>query len=810
MVDEPNSTISQKVAIFEQGMSSRIADGWLLDDNNFNLEEALKPPPSSPPPTPNRNPDAGGGTDNDKGLEPQPLSAGAIVGVVLAVVFCFSLTILFAERSGPRRKARNNHDDILEDLERQTSFKEEEEIAAANVGNDQEMDSWSMSAANTADKSFASSDPLMQGQQSSSVAQGPTKSANMTRLEGIDSDNEQDESVYSHEQEGEAELSGVGSTLAAMGAASTLVSSTTPVTPRESPAPDIDNSSFGMASASDDWASAAATSRAFPADDFSSDQSMGGTGTTGPVSPPKSAEYVAAGGGAATSPQGATSAAAAAGSMPAAEEGGGLTAGAAAAIGAAGAGLVAAGAYAATRSSKDDESRGSASSHGSVPSAVDDLDNAIELGNWGQVGALAAILASQGRGTPPPNASRNARMSSMASTSASVSDGSRSSGQSGGSGERLERSRTVEIDSLVESGDWQGVVLAAARFEADQTFDGESYSASASQSSSRWTGSATSATTPRSMATTDQGSASNISSQRGQEEIRLEVEALVRRVVPEEADNIEEMMTQFKGREEELVETLRRMQERAIASRARLAVQKSAKLEARAKATPRGSSSVASHRSEKSELEKAIEAGNWQALGAAAQKMSKSRTGDLSAEEKTQLRNVLSASPALSRHAGEDHNLDSLIEQGDWQGVIAAAKAASEDSHGASQEENEALAQASMWQSIANQSKPEARQGKNNVSLSSEDTAHLKPFAHTYMTLVSALPFLTGPAGAGDAAAWAIQRSLQALDSSRDSSKGVRTIDDVANEDSDADASQYESSSYDESAGKSREYSRGI
>ena len=65
------------------------------------------------------------------------------------------------------------------------------------------------------------------------------------------------------------------------------------------------------------------------------------------------------------------------------------------------------------------------------------------------------------------------------------------------------------------------------------------------------------------MATTDQ-SASNISSQRGQEEIRAEVEALVRRVVPEEADNIDEMMTQFKGREEELVETLRRMQERAV------------------------------------------------------------------------------------------------------------------------------------------------------------------------------------------------------------------------------------------------------
>jgi hypothetical protein len=104
----------------------------------------------------------------------------------------------------------------LEYFERQeASFKGGEEIAAANVGSDQdqEFDSWSMSAANTADKSYASSDPLIQSQH--------LKVSNMSRLEGIDSDNEQEENVYSHEQEdgGEAELSGVGSILAAMGAA---------------------------------------------------------------------------------------------------------------------------------------------------------------------------------------------------------------------------------------------------------------------------------------------------------------------------------------------------------------------------------------------------------------------------------------------------------------------------------------------------------------------------------------------------------------------------------------------------------------
>ena len=66
-----------------------------------------------------------------------------------------------------------------------------------------------------------------------------------------------------------------------------------------------------------------------------------------------------------------------------------------------------------------------------------------------------------------------------------------------------------------------------------------------------------------------------------QAEIQSEVEALARRVVPDEIDNVDEMMTQFKGREDELIETLRTMQERSIAQRARTAMHKSAKREAR-------------------------------------------------------------------------------------------------------------------------------------------------------------------------------------------------------------------------------------
>jgi len=62
--------------------------------------------------------------------------------------------------------------------------------------------------------------------------------------------------------------------------------------------------------------------------------------------------------------------------------------------------------------------------------------------------------------------------------------------------------------------------------------------------------------------------------------------------------------------------------------------------------------------------------------------------------------------------------------------------------------------------------------------------------------------------GAGDATAWAIQRSLQALDSSPDmgvtSNTTKRTITDIADEQDSGD-SHYESSSFDESVDAARE-----
>ena len=60
-------------------------------------------------------------------------------------------------------------------------------------------------------------------------------------------------------------------------------------------------------------------------------------------------------------------------------------------------------------------------------------------------------------------------------------------------------------------------------------------------------------------------STSALSNSQKQAEIQSEVEALARRVVPDEIDNVDERMKQFKGREDKMIETLRTMQEKSIA-----------------------------------------------------------------------------------------------------------------------------------------------------------------------------------------------------------------------------------------------------
>lgn len=229
---------------------------------------------------------------------------------------------------------------------------------------------------------------------------------------------------------------------------------------------------------------------------------------------------------------------------------------------------------------------------GSVPNLPNvsraDLDAAIEAGDWAAVGATAALLAS-------------------ASDNNSTSSRKSSSGTSKGSTiSSIDAARAAELDHLVDAGDWEGVVLAAAQFEATDERDRETEgSISATSTSDERTGTGEGTRSTISDPTTKSGTSVGTSSAyspsvsttvsespskaQKRAEIRKEVETLVRRVVPDEIDNVDEMMNQFRGREEELVETLRTMQERSIAQRARAAIHRNAKREARRSRTERGS-----------------------------------------------------------------------------------------------------------------------------------------------------------------------------------------------------------------------------
>ena len=106
--------------------------------------------------------------------------------------------------------------------------------------------------------------------------------------------------------------------------------------------------------------------------------------------------------------------------------------------------------------------------------------------------------------------------------------------------------RTSEFAKLVEEGDWEGVMRAAAQYEG------------ASDTSSLYDS--------RHSMLDDLSAGGNRSdgspnSQGHIDGIRAEVESLVRQVVPDEIDNIDEMLTQFKGREQDLINTLRTMQD---------------------------------------------------------------------------------------------------------------------------------------------------------------------------------------------------------------------------------------------------------
>jgi hypothetical protein len=441
----------------------------------------------------------------------------------------------------------------------------------------------------------------------------------------------------------------------------------------------------------------------------------------------------------------------------------------------------------------------------SIQMTYSELDQAIQQGNWAAVGVTAALLASQSYDTTDKKVNFQGT---------------------------LNPTRAAELDRLVEAGDWAGVVAAAAKYDAQETVVGDNSrgeSGSSRGGSSRAlsssalssalssgggssgsmgdgestgtghsAGSGTTGLTGSVFTSTGTTASDSNSRVKKLDEIRAEVEQLVEHVVPEEKDNVDEMMMQFRGREEELVETLRSMQERAVASKARVEGQKRAKQTARQSRenskqveqttmavdntgkpadddwmasienTPADDSNDSSgfgrtssvqleppqEEDEDNEvkemqdtLKEAIENENWDAVAEAASGLSGRHVDDSSASQASH-----SDSTSVSERSTE---INALVDKGDWDGVVAAASKYNDigkdqlvdTGDAATQEERrvrrqkqlekeeEALAEADIWDAIAKQTKTEAARSDENKA-------------------------------AKEAAHWAIARSLSALQKS--------------------------------------------
>lgn len=144
--------------------------------------------------------------------------------------------------------------------------------------------------------------------------------------------------------------------------------------------------------------------------------------------------------------------------------------------------------------------------------------------------------------------------------------------------------KMVHLNSMVENGDWDGVMAAAANLgdDADRYSSGPSENSEqsgedfAEEPSEHSHTSSEGQSGPQDADDGDENSDSLTSEDRKRRDhYRKQVEDLVRRVVPDEVDNISAMMDQFSGREAELLNTLQTMYSRSTSQRARKAVHKS-------------------------------------------------------------------------------------------------------------------------------------------------------------------------------------------------------------------------------------------
>mmetsp|Transcript_18844 Transcript_18844/g.45534 ORF Transcript_18844/g.45534 Transcript_18844/m.45534 type:complete len:858 (-) Transcript_18844:141-2714(-) len=215
---------------------------------------------------------------------------------------------------------------------------------------------------------------------------------------------------------------------------------------------------------------------------------------------------------------------------------------------------------------------------------LEDLEDAIMAGDWVAVGETAATLATM------QYDSQSQSRSELSKSSVDVSNVS--SKRSERWKESIDAKKAAELDELIEKGDWEGIISAAGRYETETTTVGGGSGGSSTRGSGRGDSSSdmmNEVVVPRN----DDDDAANMASfeddimvhednsddemdtedpyrtentkKHDPEETRRRVVSLVQEVVPEELDNVDEMIGQFAGREEDLLETLETMKQRASA-----------------------------------------------------------------------------------------------------------------------------------------------------------------------------------------------------------------------------------------------------
>mmetsp|Transcript_4136 Transcript_4136/g.6304 ORF Transcript_4136/g.6304 Transcript_4136/m.6304 type:complete len:951 (+) Transcript_4136:635-3487(+) len=193
------------------------------------------------------------------------------------------------------------------------------------------------------------------------------------------------------------------------------------------------------------------------------------------------------------------------------------------------------------------------------------LELAIEAGKWVDVATYARAL----------NGNNNSGISPLSTRSHSKSIGS--------SGSRtklslIDQKRAAVIDTFVELRNWNAVIDTAEKFGQNQSLEDalhipagttelnvqtSSLSAQASSMSLRKSTSSNSATK------VNTGVVSEAVRRRKVEEVRKQIITLIVDAAPHEINNVDAMMEQFHGREEELLETIKLMDQRQKIERSR-------------------------------------------------------------------------------------------------------------------------------------------------------------------------------------------------------------------------------------------------